>query len=97
MGNFETLRVRLRELLPELKARYGVSALWAFGSYPRGQANLQSDLDLLVEFEGRMGLFKFIEMEHFIGDQLGLRVDLVQRSALHPAIKASVEAEKVAV
>ena len=40
---------RLREMLPELRERYGVSYLGIFGSYVRGEERLDSDLDVLVE------------------------------------------------
>lgn len=40
----------LRQHLPELEDRYGVSSLGIFGSYVRGEERDESDLDVLVEF-----------------------------------------------
>ena len=45
-----------------------------------------SDLDLLVSFDDTPGLLKFIEMENYISDLLGVKVDLVMREALKPGI-----------
>lgn len=81
----------LAALLPSLRERYGVSGLWIFGSWVRGSAEYDSDLDLLVEFEGSgMSLFKFVGLEQELSDALGIRVDLVQRSALRPELAPNV-------
>lgn len=79
----------LRQHMPELRQRYGVTSLGVFGSYVRGDQKKRSDLDVLVEFDGRpMGLLKYIELENYLSDLLGVKVDLVERSALvrKPAI-----------
>ena len=55
----------LREHLPELREKYGVEYLGIFGSYVRGDEQDDSDLDVLVEINRRMGLFGFIEMEGY--------------------------------
>lgn len=92
------IRVRLREMLPELRSRYGVGSLWVFGSYVRGQQGAESDLDVLVEFERcGLSLFGFVGLEQEIGDRLGLKVDLVERSALRPEIGGNVLSEAQAV
>jgi predicted nucleotidyltransferase len=89
---------QLRTIQPELRQRFGVSGLWVFGSYVRGEANEESDLDVLVEFDrSGMTLLRFIELEMFIGDNLGRKIDLVQRSALRPNLKSAILAEAIAV
>ncbi len=87
----------LRAHLPELRQRYGVRSLGVFGSFVRGEAGPGSDLDLLVEFDTVPGFFKFIELEDELGRLLGLRVDLVMRSALKPRIGERILAELVPV
>lgn len=79
----------LRQHMPELRERYGVTSLGVFGSYVRGGQKKRSDLDVLVEFDGRpMGLLKYIKLENYLSDLLGVKVDLVERSSLarKPAI-----------
>jgi predicted nucleotidyltransferase len=86
----------LREHLPELRARYGVKSLGVFGSYVRGEARKRSDLDVLVELgDDRLSLFKFIELENYLSDLLGIKVDLVERQTLKPAIGQRILAEVV--
>lgn len=77
----------LRAHLPELRQQYGIRSLGVFGSYIRGEQKSRSDLDLLVEFDDRaLGLFDFLEIENSLGDLLGVKVDLVEKSTLKPAI-----------
>jgi uncharacterized protein len=87
----------LRQCLPELEQRYHVKTLGVFGSYVRGEQRKRSDLDLLVEFDDPPSLFKFIEMEHFLSDLLGIKVDLVMKDTLKPAIGGRVLSEVIAV
>ena len=85
------LKSRLGELLPRLKQQYGVSGLWIFGSRARGESAEGSDVDLLVDFDRRgISLFKFVGIELEVEDALGLRVDLVQKSALRAEIAPQV-------
>jgi predicted nucleotidyltransferase len=88
----------LHKHLPELQARYDVKSLGVFGSYVRGEAKKSSDLDVLVELgEDRLSLFKFIELENYLSDLLGIKVDLVERQTLKPAIGQRIIAEVVQV
>lgn len=79
---FQTLQAHL----PELRERYGVRELSLFGSYLRGKQNKGSDLDVLVEFDRVPSLFEFIRLERYLSELLKIKVDLVMKSALKPAI-----------
>lgn len=84
----------LRAHVPELRERYGVRTMGVFGSYVRGKARRGSDLDILVEFDERpLTLIQFIELERYLSDLLGVKVDLVEKSALKPAIGRRVAEE----
>ncbi len=87
----------LRAHLPEISQRYGVKSLGVFGSVVRGEQGERSDLDILVEFASAPTFFRFIKMENYLSDLLGVRVDLVMRSALKPRIGERVLSEVVPV
>ncbi len=87
----------LRQELPELKRKYRVENLEVFGSYVRGEEREGSDLDLLVEFSEIPGLFKFIELENYLSDKLGVKVDLVMKDSLRPAIGERILSEARAI
>jgi len=85
--------------MPELQQKYGIRSLEIFGSYTRGDQKKGSDLDLLVELDpGReISLFGFIRIEQELSDLLGIRVDLVQKSSLKPALRDRILQEAVPV
>ncbi len=87
----------LRAHLPEIRARYGVSALWLFGSYVRGEQRKRSDVDILVEFDETPTLLEFVDLQYRLSDLLGVKVDLVMRTALRPEIREHILAEMVPV
>ncbi len=89
--------MRLRQLLPSLAAQYHVQTLGVFGSYVRHEQHQDSDLDVLVSFTQPPSLLRFIELEHYLTDALGVKVDLVMRDALKPTIEARVLDEVVPV
>ena len=96
MKRTELIKI-LRQELPELRRKYHVENLEVFGSYVRGEEREGSDLDLLVEFSEIPGLFKFIELENYLTDILGVKVDLVMKDSLRPEIGRRIlsEAQKI--
>lgn len=80
----------LRENVPKLASEYGVQRIALFGSYARGTAVEQSDIDLVVEFERPIG-FRFVELADLLEDLLGSSVNL-----LTPAGIESIRVEEAA-
>lgn len=95
MKNIEEIKQKLKELIPYLKEQYGVSYIGIFGSYIKGEENRKSDLDILVELKRAIGLLKFIEMENYLSDKLGVKVDLVMKDVLKPRIGKHILKEVV--
>ncbi|MFM8786901.1 MAG: nucleotidyltransferase family protein, partial [Bacteroidota bacterium] len=80
---------RLKAIKPELESRFKVSSIGYFGSFANGTQNLQSDLDLLVEFSQPVG-WDFFTLENYLEHLLGMNVDLVTRNSLKDQIKDSI-------
>ncbi len=87
----------LRESIPDLANRYGVKRLGIFGSYVRGEADGESDLDILVEFERAPTLWELVRLERELGEKMGVKVDLVMKKNLKPRVRDAVLKEVVAV
>lgn len=87
----------LRSLLPELRERYDVDTLEVFGSRVRSDADIQSDIDVLVTFTKTPDLLTFIALEDELSDTLGARVDLVMRRSLKPRLRDRILSEAVPV
>ena len=85
----------LKEELPRLREKFNVKSIGLFGSWVRDEQTKQSDVDVLVKFEKPIGFFKFVEIEDYLSERLGVKVDLVTPDALKPLIKPQVEKEAV--
>lgn len=92
------------EVIKKLRAhrielqKMGVTPLALFGSVVRDQAREESDIDLLVEFERPVRVFHLFTVQHRIEEILGVsEVDLVQRGAVHPALRDRIYGETVNV
>ncbi len=88
---------RVHSLLPELRKQYRVKSLGLFGSYVHGRHQKTSDLDILVEFDRAPSLFRFVELQEYLSTELGIKGDLVMKTALRPAIGKRILAEVVPV
>jgi predicted nucleotidyltransferase len=84
--DLEAITKILRQRREQLAREYSVAEIGVFGSWVRGEATGDSDIDILVEFQRPPGFFKFLELEERLGDLLGVKVDLVTRAALKPRI-----------
>lgn len=93
----EELKSQIEMLKPVLRERFKVETIGIFGSYVRGEQKRNSDVDVLVEFSDSPSLFEFAEMEDFLSQKLGVKVDLVMKDSLKPRIKDSSLSEAVYV
>jgi predicted nucleotidyltransferase len=75
-----------------------VKRVYLFGSYARGDANIESDVDLMIDIDDtnkRMSLFEFIKLQLGIESALNKKVDLVEGHLFFPRIKKQAEKEKL--
>lgn len=89
-------REQVERLLTEHRqdlAQFGVKSLALFGSVVRGEDRPDSDVDILVEFEGVATFDRYMGLRFFLEDLLGVPVDLVTRKALKPRLRPYVERE----
>ncbi len=77
--------------------RFMVKSLSLFGSVARDEAGPESDLDLLVEFEGSATYDLYRSLKMYLEDLLGCQVDLVMNTALKSRMRPIVEREAVRV
>ncbi len=81
--------------LRKLGERYGIRNLRVFGSFARGDAREDSDLDLLVDYVPGQSGFAFVRFCEEAERLLGRDVDVTTVAGLHPMIRESVLAEAV--
>jgi len=96
MNRAEVLE-QLARSKPALVARYGVTGLALFGSTARGTAREDSDIDVLVSFDGPATSERYFGVQFFLEDLLGRPIDLVTDKALRPELRPFIEGEAVHV
>ena len=77
--------------------KYGVKKIEIFGSYARGDAKPESDLDVIVEFEDRKSLLELVGIEQELEDTLGIKVDLLTRASISPYLIEKIGKESMVV
>ena len=93
----QELEKKLAAYRSELR-KMGVVSLAVFGSVARNDSTQQSDIDLLVDFDRDIGLFYLFEIQHRLEEIIGVsKIDLIQKGALHPALKEQILSEAVNV
>ena len=74
---------------------FGVKSLMLFGSVARDEARIDSDVDLLVEFDRPIGLFAFVRLKRYLEEILGSSVDLGTPDSLKPDLQEPVFREAI--
>lgn len=74
----------------------GIRRLSLFGSVARGEAEVGSDVDLLVELDpnARVGLFRLVALERQLSELLTRPVDLLPEPVETPRLRASIEQDR---
>lgn len=92
--NIDDITAILRDVLPELRERWGVERLGVFGSWARGEQSAQSDIDILVEFS-KPTFDGYMETKFFLEERFGVNVDLVLADNVKTRIKPQIERDTV--
>ena len=81
----------------ELCSRFGVTRLALFGSTARDTARSDSDVDILVDFDGPATSRRYFGVQFFLEDLMDCPIDLVTEKALRPELRPYVERERIYV
>ncbi len=90
----ETIEEIRDAVIPVLR-KYGVKRASLFGSVVRGEMSEDSDIDLLVEFEGRKSLLDLAGLKIELEEKLKRDVDVLTYKSLHPLLRERTLREKV--
>jgi len=96
MNSNETLKI-LRQHKSELIKRYDVNHLSLFGSTARNQARADSDIDILVGFNGAATSSRYFGLQFYLEDLLEHSIDLVTEKALRNELRPYIEKEAIRV
>lgn len=96
MNRDQTLKL-LTEHKADLARRFGVAELALFGSTVRGNERVDSDIDILVSFDGPATSQCYFGVQFYLEDLLGRPVDLITRKALRRELAPHIEREAIRV
>lgn len=82
---------------PEIRERFGVRRLSLIGSVARDEAGNDSDVDVLVEFEGSETFQGYFGLKFFLEDLFKKPVDVVTETGLRPAFRPYVEEDAIEI
>jgi predicted nucleotidyltransferase len=90
----ELLQVKREEIL-KVCAKHGAGNVRVFGSVARGEADEQSDIDLLVDLEPGRSLLDHAGLWLELQELLGVKVDVVSSRGIKPRIRERVLQEAI--
>lgn len=90
MTSLTDIKNILKSNQQRLTDKYGLSFMAIFGSYSRGQQSVDSDIDILVDFQKPIGV-EFIDLANELEKLLKIKVDLVSRNGVKPQYFKQIE------
>ena len=88
---------KIQKAVVPIAQSYGVKRLYLFGSYAKGTANQNSDIDLLVEKGKPMSLLKLSGMRQSVQEALNLSVDLVTTTGIEEAFHREIAGTEILI
>ena len=86
----------LREHLEEIRG-FNIQKISIFGSVARNQEGPQSDIDILIKFDGPPSYDLYMDLKFFLEDLLGRKVDLITEDGIRTEIREFVEKDLIRV
>lgn len=87
----------LTEHRDELRHRFGASHLALFGSAARDEMRADSDIDVLVEFEGAASFDRYVGLKDYLEHLFGAKVDLATEAMIKPRLRRHIEKDLLRV
>jgi len=84
----------VKNLILETLQKSDVKKAGLFGSIIKGEITEESDIDILIEFKGKKGLFDLVRLRLKLEEVLGRNVDLLTYNSLHPLLKDRILTEQ---
>ena len=89
--------ITIKDAIIPIAKQYGLKRIYLFGSYAKGTANENSDIDLLIEKGKSLSLLMLSGFRQDVEDRLNLSVDVVTTSGIAKDFKNEIEGTEVLI
>ena len=96
MRSLDEIKSTLKENKKRLFSEYAIESLAIFGSYARRNQKESSDLDVLVEFNAKIGI-RFVDLANELESLVGFKVDLVSKKGIKEKYLKAISSDLVYV
>lgn len=96
MKTLTEIQNQLSAYKPYLFENYPLKSIAIFGSYARNENDEKSDLDLMVEFNGKIGI-QFIDLADGIEEFMGMKIDLVSKNGIKKKYYSAIKRDLIYV
>ncbi|MBU1089529.1 nucleotidyltransferase family protein [Patescibacteria group bacterium] len=90
MLDLSVIKKTVEKVVAQQRFARNIKSVSVFGSVARGEANEESDIDLIVEFEKPVGLFSLAGLKNSFEDEFQKKVDLLTPKSIHPFLKEKI-------
>ena len=95
--SIEEIKSKIKENEKFLKEKYHVKGFLLFGSYAKGEQTPSSDIDLLVDFQKIIDMFEMVDLQDYLQNLFGKKIDLGTKNGLKSFIKNAILKEAIAL
>lgn len=89
METVQEIENKIRTIKPYLQDEFGIDQIGYFGSFANGDYREDSDLDILVAFNKKIG-WKFFDLKDYLESVVGRKIDLVTERSLKKQWKQTI-------
>lgn len=85
----------IKAIIAPIAKKYPLKEVYLFGSYARGEATAESDIDLVMNFYQPIDLFTYSEIIENLEKQFSKKVDIVSHNSASPRLLYQIIDEEV--
>lgn len=97
--DLESIKLFVKEAIKDAELENKVSRVFIFGSYARGEATEESDIDIRIEHQNHFDLFDLSELSHLLEEKTGKHIDIATQptSKMDPEFYNSIKKDEICI